>query len=130
MRNFSEIVMDNKANLWGIKAIAPDMYAGFVKLPDCGTCSCAFGYHEDGYEHVSVAPRHKFRIPSWEDMATLKDIFFKDEEEAYQIMPKHSEYVNVNDRCLHLWRPANGKRLGDLIDHDKEDRRRKSIEGR
>ena len=120
MRNFSEIVMNNKTRMWDIKVVAPDMYAGLVKLPDCGTCSIVFGYHEDGMEHVSVTPRHQFRIPTWNDMATLKGMIFKDEEEAYQVMPKKSEYVNIVENCLHLWRPENGKRLGDLIDHERE----------
>ena len=48
-------------------------------------------------------------------MCELKDMFFDDEEEAYQIMPKKSEYVNLKDNCLHLWRPSNGKTLNDLI---------------
>ncbi len=38
-----------------------------------------------------------------------------EEEEAYQIMPKHSKYVNLKENCLHIWRPSNGKRLDDLV---------------
>ena len=52
------------------------MKCGLIKLPDCGTCTVVWGQNEDGWEHVSVAPTHKFRIPSWEDMANLKDVFF------------------------------------------------------
>ena len=65
--------------------------------------------------------KKKFVMPSWEDMATLKEIFFDEEEEAYQIMPKHSEYVNIHDRCLHLWRPKNGKTLNDVAGERRED---------
>lgn len=90
-------------------------HGGLIKLPDCGTCTVMWGYNEAGYEHVSVSPKHKYKIPSWDDMAYMKDVFFNDEEEAYQIMPKHSEYVNLKDNCLHLWRPSNGKTLDDLV---------------
>ena len=90
MRAYKEIMESGK--VWDIKIIGGIMY-GFVKLPDCGTCSVAFGNNEDGYEHVSVSPKHRYRIPSWDDMCALKDIFFRDEEEAYQIHPKKSEYV-------------------------------------
>lgn len=89
-------------------------YTGIIKLPECGTCSVVWGYNENGYEHVSVSPMRKYRMPSWDDMARLKDIFFEKEEEAYQIMPRSSEYVNIMQNCLHLWRPANGKRLDDV----------------
>lgn len=136
MRSLEEIKDKFSTKVWDVSPEAlPGMivvgeYKCLVKLPDCGTCGTIFGYNEDGWEHVSIVPKKKFAMPTWEDMAMLKEIFFGEEEEAYQIMPKHSEYVNIHERCLHLWRPANGKRLDDLIDHEKEDRRRKSIEGR
>lgn len=52
--------------------------------------------------HVSISPFGK-RMPTWDDMCDLKDAFFEDEERAYQIHPKKSEYVNVSENCLHLW---------------------------
>lgn len=48
-------------------------------------------------------------------MARLKEIFFYPEEEAYQIMPKKSEYVNFKENCLHIYRPANGRLLREII---------------
>lgn len=118
MRSIKELREDYQASLWNVHQVYfnnPSVFSGLVKLPDCGTCTVVWGYNEDHYEHVSIAPVHESRIPSWDDMATLKDIFFLEEEEAYQIMPKHSEYVNLKRNCLHLWRPANGKRLDDLV---------------
>lgn len=69
----------------------------------------------DGWEHVSVSPKHKYNIPTWNDMCVLKDIFFDDEEEVYQIHPKKSEYVNLSENCLHLWKPI-GHELGELVE--------------
>jgi len=57
-----------------------------------------------GWEHVSIMPLDHRRMPSWDDMCKLKEIFFEDEEEVIQIHPKKSEYVNIVDNCLHLWR--------------------------
>lgn len=90
------------------------LHTALIKLPDCGTCSVVFGFDEDGMEHVSVSPVKKFRIPSWYDMCILKDVFFEDEEEAYQIHPKKSEYVNLTENCLHLWKPC-GHELRELV---------------
>ena len=58
--------------------------------------------NKGGYDHVSV--NGKGRTPSWEEMCKLKDMFFYDEEEAYQVFPKKSEYVNIAQHCLHIWR--------------------------
>lgn len=90
------------------------MKAASVILPIARLCSVCWGRDEDGYEHVSVSPKNKDRIPTWEDMCVLKDIFFRDDEEVYQIHPKKSEYVNVKENCLHLWKPIYGK-LSDLV---------------
>lgn len=87
----------------------------FVKLKDCKTCSLVVSVG-GGYDHVSIAPKHKFTLPTWEDMAELKDICFYDDEEVYQIHPPKSEYVNIKENCLHLWRPSNGRTLADIVE--------------
>lgn len=48
----------------------------------------------------------------------IEGYVFNDDEEAYQIHPKKSEYVNVVDNCLHLWKP-NGHELGELINLER-----------
>ena len=63
---------------------------------------------DDGnWEHVSVSPDDPNLIPSWEDMCTIKDIFWGDEEDVIQFFPKKSEYVNLVNNCMHLWRPRD-----------------------
>ena len=105
MKTFEEIV-ENIAigTLWGVQNMGR-MKCGFVKLPNCGTCTVIWNDNESGWEHVSIAPKHKYNIPTWDDMCTLKDMFFNDDEEVYQIHPNKSEYVNIMDNCLHLWKP-------------------------
>lgn len=65
--------------------------------------SVVFSYDENGWEHVSVSP-YNGKMPTWEEMCEIKDIFWNDEEEVIQIHPKKSEYVNMMENCLHLWR--------------------------
>lgn len=48
-------------------------------------------------------------------MCVLKDIFFNNDEEVYQIHPKKREYVNAVENCLHLWKPI-GHELGELVE--------------
>ena len=60
---------------------------------------------QDGWDHVSVS--HQQRVPSWEEMCFIKDLFFRDDEVVIQYHPAKSSYINNHPRCLHMWRPQN-----------------------
>lgn len=57
---------------------------------------------EPNFEHLSVSSHNK--TPDWDTMAKIKDVFFQDEEECVQFHPKKSQYVNLMEHCLHIWR--------------------------
>ena len=61
--------------------------------------------HGGGWEHVSVSPYKRSYTPTWDEMCSLKDMFFHDDEVVVQYHPAKSEYVNQMPNCLHLWRP-------------------------
>lgn len=60
-----------------------------------------------GWDHVSIsvvrATGTADRLPTWEEMQSVKELFFRDDEVAVQIHPKQKHYVN-NREVLHLWR--------------------------
>ena len=56
-----------------------------------------------GWDHVSVS--HTKRIPSWTEMAKIKSLFFEEDEEAMQLHPRDSDYIDIHPNCLHIWRP-------------------------
>lgn len=56
-----------------------------------------------GWEHVSIDG--KKRLPDWNEMCALKDMFFSDDEFCVQYHPPKSEYVNNIPYCLHIWKP-------------------------
>ena len=60
------------------------------------------------WEHVSVHIEQgsKQRIPTWEEMCQVKDIFWDDEDTVIQFHPAKSEYVNMHSYTLHLWHPT------------------------
>lgn len=60
-----------------------------------------------GWEHVSVSCWHKKRVPSWEEMCFIKDLFWGDDEVVIQYHPRRQDYVNNHEYCLHMWRPTN-----------------------
>ena len=73
--------------------------------------------NEEWWFHVSVS--RQSRMPDWNDISLVKRVFLGAETEAYQVMAKESEHVNIHPFCLHLWSPLNEKRrvanLRDLV---------------
>jgi len=57
---------------------------------------------DSGWEHVSISC--EARIPGWEEMNRIKNLFWKDDETVVQFHPKKSKYVNHHPYTLHLWR--------------------------
>lgn len=78
------------------------------------TGSVIWGADEDGWEHVSVSPFDHTITPSWDDLCRIKGIFWDEEEMALQFFPRKSQYVNLQENCLHLWRPKDQRLLDRL----------------
>lgn len=57
-----------------------------------------------GWDHVSVSCANEQRLPTWREMAWVKDAFFEEYEAVMQLHPPRAQYVN-NAEVLHLWRP-------------------------
>jgi hypothetical protein len=65
-------------------------------------------FHSDRkwWLHVSVA--HPNRLPSYDELADVKELFIGAERTAYQVMPPRSKHVNIHKYCLHLWHCIDG----------------------
>jgi len=62
------------------------------------------------WEHVSIsvaAGRRKdaHRCPTWGEMCYVKSLFWDEQDCVIQFHPAKSEYVNMHQFVLHLWRP-------------------------
>lgn len=122
MRTYEEII--NNDRIFQVSRMGI-LNCAFIKLTDAGTCSVIWSDNEEGWEHVSISPKKRYKMPSWNDMCQLKDIFFSDDEEALQIHPKGNEYINIQENCLHLWKPK-GVDIMSILDEAvrlKENRR-------
>jgi len=62
-----------------------------------------------GWEHVSVRATNekRDRVPTWREMAFIKDLCWDGEDVVVQFHPRKSEYVNCHTCALHLWRPTS-----------------------
>lgn len=95
-----------KGVMWKTAPMPYGIKIGLLDLPTGVRCSVVAGNNEDGWEHVSVE-LYARRLPTWEEMCYIKDLFWDDEEEVVQIHPKKSQYVDMTE-ALHLWRPIGG----------------------
>lgn len=55
-----------------------------------------------GWEHVSVSLG--YRCPTWDEMAFVKNLFWRDDETVVEFHPKKSKYINRMPFCLHMWK--------------------------
>lgn len=65
------------------------------------------GFPDSEWEHVSVSLPN--RCPTWEELCSIKDLFWEPEDVVIQFHPKESEYVHTHPFCLHLWRWIPGE---------------------
>ena len=56
----------------------------------------------DGWEHVSVSLHD--RCPTWDEMSTVRNMFWGPDDLVVQLHPTHDQYVNNHEYTLHLWR--------------------------
>lgn len=74
------------------------------------------GSEPDGWDHLSVSLPD--RCPNWDEMCAIKDMFFEPEEACIQIHPRESEYINLSEHCLHIWKPP--AEIGNLLERGYE----------
>lgn len=71
---------------------------------------CSSGNDGSGWEHVSARTYDKVRgverTPTWDEMATIKAWFWRDDEAVMQLHVPDSEHINNHPHVLHLWRPV------------------------
>lgn len=68
----------------------------------------------DGSEWLHVSVARPDRLPNWVEVRKVKDEFIGDSLEAYHIIPKPEDYVNVHSYCIHLWAPLGLTKLPNL----------------
>lgn len=65
----------------------------------------SFSLMEDGSRWIHISLSRKDRLPSWAEITKVKNEFLGEETEAYHIIPKASQHVNLHSYCMHLWSP-------------------------
>ena len=95
---------DELNNRKDFKIIRTDFDGGFGEFKKGTTKGMTVIWsYGGGWEHVSIDG--KKRMPTWDEMCQLKDMFFTEDECCVQYHPPKSEYVNNIPYCLHIWKP-------------------------
>ena len=83
-----------------------DRFGAFVMMGPCGETLLivASDGETTSWEHVSVSTRR--RVPNWQEMCFVKNLFWAPEEWVVQFHPAASRYVNNFSPVLHMWRPT------------------------
>jgi hypothetical protein len=78
----------------------------FFRLLICSEWLNIIASDGEGWKHVSVSRCWDGnKVPTWQMMCVVKDLFFEPEGWVVQFHPAESEYVNNHPGCLHLWKP-------------------------
>lgn len=57
----------------------------------------------DGKRWIHLSRSGRSRMPTWPELVEVRDALLGPEQEAYQVCPPASRYVNINPTVLHLW---------------------------
>lgn len=68
----------------------------------------------DGKLWLHVSFSQPSRLPSWQEVTDIKNIFVGKDRFAYQILPPSSSHANYHNFCLHLWHCMDETPLPDF----------------
>jgi hypothetical protein len=75
---------------------------------------CSANVEDDGKRWVHVSCSYRGRMPTWEDLRSVKSLFVGEGRCAYQVLPSKAKYVNLHPHVLHLFACLDGEPLPDF----------------
>ena len=75
---------------------------------------CSEAIESDGLRWRHVSASKPKRVPNYEEMCLVKNIFVGEEVEAYQVGAPKSRHISIHPNCLHWWAPMDGPVLPDF----------------
>lgn len=107
MNTMNNIMVNLKSNRAEVLDQDEDGFRALLNGPHGHDLEVVVSY-DGGWNHVSVVVKHKKkRLPTWEEMCFVKDLFFKFSETVVQYHPALGDQVNDHPYCLHLWQPQD-----------------------
>lgn len=82
---------------------------GLDRLFVIGTIEC-----HDGKFWAHLSCSRIDRLPSWDDLKLMRNVFLGNTKKAVQILPPEAEHVNIYSNVLHLYHGLDGDGLPDF----------------
>ena len=96
-------------------AIFPTELVRFFRYRDGGQLIATI---EDAFPDKSVWLHISFsyptRLPKWDELVAVKNIFLGKKRLAIQLLPQEEDYVNIHQNTLHLYTRLDGDTLPGL----------------
>lgn len=67
-----------------------------------------------GPRWIHLSCSREGRVPSYQDLTTMKKLFLGDDLAGIMVLPKQEEHVNIHPNCLHLFCPYGFDPLPDF----------------
>ena len=58
---------------------------------------------ENGDKYLHISCSHGNKLPTWDELVQVKNTFIGEDVQAFQVLPRKEDYVNLMPYCLHLW---------------------------
>jgi hypothetical protein len=69
---------------------------------------------QDGKRWIHFSVASPDRLPSWDTLVEMKELFLGQDRKAIQVIPPKSEHVNIHPNCLHLFVCVDNDPLPDF----------------
>lgn len=69
---------------------------------------------EDGKRWLHVSCSRRSRVPPYEELVVVRNLFIGDDRAAIQVFPPRSRHISIHRYCLHLWCCLDGSPLPDF----------------
>lgn len=95
-------IVDNAPPGWKELPTMP-MGRAFRKETSSLTVLSSLDDMEDGVVALHVSVSRAKKLPTWEDLKAVKNVFMGPEVDAFHIIPAISDHVNLHNYTMHLW---------------------------
>jgi hypothetical protein len=105
--------------LW-MRAFRPDPVPAGWRLKRDGLDGAAYEHRSDlfvifsgnreadGRRWLHLSASHRRRVPTWDELAAVKEAFLGPDRYAAIVFPPRDKWVDLHPYCLHLWSPLDG----------------------
>lgn len=86
---------------WQVDPFGPDGYRYVNREQRIVVIATRADHGGQEWLHVSVSCPD--RVPSWDELAAIKELVIGPDRHAYQVFPPRAQWISIHEHCLHLW---------------------------